>query len=448
MQFNLPKKKTCGQIYLDLLIAIAILAILSAALFSLVATALSLTSFTKARITAKHLAQEKIELIRNLSYQNVGTIGGIPSGPLPQDENIFRNDLNYHVKTTIVYIDDPFDESAPDDLLPTDYKRVRVEVFWEGLAASAKNPITLITDIAPRGIETTKGGGTLSILIFDANSQPVPQAAVSITNDKVDPVINLNLKSDDNGRVILPGAPVCTDCYKVSVSKENYSSERTYSPEEIANPYKPHLSVLENQLTEISFMIDKLSILNVASVEDRENNFVPLPNQGFGLQGEKILGTDVNDEPVYKFDKTFTTDGTGKLVIEELEWDNYHFTLEESGWDIAGTNPMLPIVLLPGKTLDFKFALSVHRENSLLTIFKNEAQNPIASVSAKLSDESGFEASIASGLIDDPDFGQVFFGNLNVQEYLLEATASGFLDFQDYINVSGTTQEEIILEAE
>ena len=160
-----------GQSLIGILVSLAIFSILSQAIFTVVSTSLNLVSFNRSRITARHLAQEKIELIRNLPYNDVGTVSGIPAGPLLQEENIVRNKLSYTVKTTIIYIDDSFDNTAPNDLLATDYKRARVEVSWQGLAGSRNNPVVILSDIAPKGIETTTGGGTLSIVVFNILSK-------------------------------------------------------------------------------------------------------------------------------------------------------------------------------------------------------------------------------------------------------------------------------------
>src|SRR3989338_6915849 len=122
-----------GQVLLSILISIAVFAILTRAIFTLVASSFDLINFNRARITARHLAQEKIELVRNLAYSNVGTLEGIPPGILLQEENVLRNGLNFVVKTSITYIDDDFDLTAPDDTDPEDYKRVRIEVSLEGL---------------------------------------------------------------------------------------------------------------------------------------------------------------------------------------------------------------------------------------------------------------------------------------------------------------------------
>ena len=84
-----------GQTLIGILVAMAIFSILAHAIFLIVGSSYQLVSYNRARITARHLAQEKIELIRNLPYDNAGTSGGIPGGPLLQEENIVRNKLNF-----------------------------------------------------------------------------------------------------------------------------------------------------------------------------------------------------------------------------------------------------------------------------------------------------------------------------------------------------------------
>lgn len=443
----LPSKTALisGQTLISLIIATAVFAILASAIFSLTSSSFQLVGFNRARITARHIAQEKIELIRNMPFDDVGTTGGIPSGPIQQSENIFKNGLNYIVTISIVYVDDPFDNIAPDDLLPTDYKRVRIDVSWEGLT-STKSPIVLATDIAPKGIETSEGGGTLSILVFDAFAVPVAQADVNIFSDDVVPIIDLDLQTNDNGRVVLPGAPACIECYDITVTKSGYSTDKTYTTAEVANPNQPPISIVESDLTEVSFAIDKTSTLNMSSVTDRDSGFTPIPNVTFLIQGSKTIGTDTLDFPVYKFDKQYTTGGGGELVITDVEWDNYSITLPgASSYDIAGTNPLVPFPLNPDLTIEWALALTSASINSLLVAFTDASLSPIASVSATLADSPSYEETIFSGAIDNPDFGQVFFRNLSATIHTLDATASGYLDYNDTVDILDYTIENIIL---
>lgn len=438
------KNSNDGQTLLGVLIALAIFSILGQALLTLTTTTFRTTSFNKSRIAARHLAQEQIELIRNLPYDSVGTTGGIPPGNLEQSQDIIRNGLNYTINTSIVYVDDTFDDIAPTDLLPTDYKRIRVSVSWGGISQSGKAPVVLVTDIAPKGVETTAGGGTLSILVFDANALPVPQADVTIDATTLNPPIQLELQTNNEGRIILPGSPVCTNCYNISVTKAGFSQDRTYSTSEVSNPAKPFVSILEGEITEISFAIDQLSTINFATLGSKENGFLPLPSASFRLRGEKIIGTDINDLAVYKYDNNITTNSGGLFTENNLEWDNYTILSPTiDNYDIAGSNPFLPFLLLPNTEIDVALSLVTHTANSLLATFI-DGENAIASASVTLSGQGAPDIK-STGSDLDPDFGQVFFSDLESAIYNIEATASGFLDFLENVTVSGYTVQTYVL---
>ena len=368
---------------------------------------------------------------------------------VPQTVNLVRNGLNYRVKTDIVYVDDPFDGSVPADFLPTDYKRIRVDVSWEGLAESDINPVTLITDIAPKGLESAEGGGTLSVLVFNANAEPVGQAVVTIIANEVTPQINLSLLTNDSGRLFLPGAPACDACYQITATKDGYTTDRTYSTSEVANPTKPNIAIIEGEVSEVSFAIDRLSTLHLASLTDRDNNFIALPNVEVSLRGDKIIGTDVADFPVYKYTESLTTDSAGELTVVNLEWDNYTILLPAlSSFDITGTNPINHFALDPGQTLDIDLALTEHTTNSLLTIFRDQENNLLESVDVTLSNTDGFEEINTTGVVDTPDFGQAFFSGLESKTYTIDADITGFLPFNGTFPISGQAKEEIILTPE
>jgi hypothetical protein len=450
----LPKKTlNRGQVLLSIIIAIVIFSILAHALFTLIASSFELVAFNKARTTARYLAQEKMELIRNLPYNEVATIGGIPSGTLiPQTETVNKNGLNYTIKTDIVYIDDPYDGLAPEDLAPEDYKRVRVEVSWEGLAASRKNPIVLISDVSALA-SSSLDGGTLVILVFDANGNPVPQAEVKIVADSITPAVNLIQATNTEGQLILPGAAECIECYEITVTKNtagvSMSTDRTYSSSEVTNPLKPHASIFLKQVTQLSFTIDELGSLNIMSLDSREENFAPLGNVSFRLRGSKTIGTDAYAQPVYKYDKILTTNDSGNISVSDIEWDVYQISMPEiSTKNISGNIPLLPLVLSPGGNMDFKFSTASYSDHSFLLTVKDGSQNLIASASARLYDGLGFENAKTTGVEDDPDYGQVFFANLEEKTYQLEATASGFVNFLGEFSISGYTKTDIILTPE
>ena len=291
---------------------------------------------TKIKNIALSLAKEKLEKIKGMDYQEIGTIGGVPPGNIPQEEEETKSNIKFKIKTKILYIDDPYDGLAPDDPVPTDYKRVKIIISWQGASAGE---IFSITDIAPPSVES-ESGGTLRIRVINASGEPVPQATVHITNNKVSPSIDAYYETDDNGLLVLPGAPASIESYMVEVTKNGYSTDRTYSYEEVAQPIKPPLSVIEGEVTDVAFSIDRLSSFSVKTSP-------PTPNLSFELKGEKIIGHDENDNPVLKYQKSFTTDENGEVLIENLEWDSYEFSVATGTFTLKETDPPQPIDLPP-----------------------------------------------------------------------------------------------------
>lgn len=443
---KLPRKFHKGQILISILIAIVVFAILSHALFTLLASSYELVSFNKARITARHLAEENIELIRNMSYDDLGTVGGIPSGNLPQQQTVNMNGLNFTVKTSIVFVDDPFDGLAPQDTDPEDYKRVRIEVDWQSLGTSRANSVVLVSDVSP-GQATLSQGGTLTILVFDSNTNPVSGAQVTVTAPSLNPPVNLTLNTDANGKINLPGTPACLACYHIVVTKSGLNTDRTYSTSEVTNPLKPDASILQGQVTQVSFAIDKTGTINISSLNSRQNNFAPIGNITFRMHGGKLIGFDAYDQPVYKYDQTLSTNSSGVLNITNMEWDNYTVSMPTTtSWDIAGTSPLQPLSLLPQGNVNFSFVVYPHSADSSLEIIKDPTQTLINSAYVTLIDPSGGTSqTVQTGASTDPDSGQAFFPNLNAQVYNLTATASAYQDLNSSVTVSGNTVDEQVM---
>ncbi|MEK7627041.1 MAG: hypothetical protein AAB397_00455, partial [Patescibacteria group bacterium] len=107
------QKFLTGFTLIESVIGIALMLIVFIGIFGVYQLGFRVVWQSGARITAVSLANQKLELVRNLSYNGVGTLGGIPSGLIPQTEVISRNNIEYTVRTNISYIDDSFDGVAP-----------------------------------------------------------------------------------------------------------------------------------------------------------------------------------------------------------------------------------------------------------------------------------------------------------------------------------------------
>lgn len=429
-----------GFTLFETLIAVSVLSVFFTAVVFILQNVLENIGQSRVRSTALTLAQEKMELVRNLPYASVGTVGGIPTGTIQPKETVTVNGLPFSVTTSIIFIDDPYDAVAPSDSINTDYKKVRIEITWGGMYPS-RFPLALVSLVAPRDKETISGGGTLSVTVFNSQSQPVPNAQVTIDNTKVTPNIHMTTLSGSDGKVILPGAPPCTACYKISVTKQSYSTDRTYTTAEVANPIQPDATVIEGNMTQVSFSIDEISSLTVMAYTLTNT---PYPYVQFTLRGSKIIGYDVNDNPVPKY--TFQTNTGAYIVsIPNLETDIYSLDLNP-GFILAGSNPILPIAVTPKSSVSLSMKIASGITSSLLVTVRNPGNSPLASASALLTDQSGGQPVLKyTAATGSADFGQVFFGNIPAAQYILQINLPGYQEASDSVTVTGNNAEHIYL---
>ncbi|RJR15450.1 prepilin-type N-terminal cleavage/methylation domain-containing protein [Candidatus Microgenomates bacterium] len=433
-----------GFTLIETVVAVGVLGMFFAAIAFILQQVLTNVAESRVRATALSLGQTQMETIRNLPYDDVGTVGGIPSGPLPQEEVKTINSLDFTITTSIIYIDDPFDQLTPADPVNNDYKRVRVEVSWGG-AFPSRVPVSLVTNIVPKGVETIGSGGTLYIQVFDANAQPVSNATIHLEASEVDPPVDTQTLTDTNGYVILPGVAPCISCYKISVTKSGYSTDRTYGTEEVANPLQPHMTVITGEISPVSFTIDRTSSVIVNTRGTQEAGYPVVTNVLFMLRGAKIIGYDALDDPVYKYSFS-TNSGGGSVSIPALEWDTYTLDFSNSAHNLAGSNPLVPFALAPSTTLTINVVAVPKTNNSLLVAVKNAGDELQASASVQLTNTGlSYDQTKYTAATGSADFGQVFFGSLSPTSYNLKINQPGYLEATASMTISGITQEVFTL---
>lgn len=433
-----------GFTLVETLVAVLILGLLFAAVSTILHQILQNVGETRVRAVALSIAQNKMEIVRNLPYNQVGISGGIPQGPIQPTETITLNSQNFTVTTSVIYIDDPFDGIAPSDLLNTDYKRARVEVTWGGIYPS-REPVTLVTNISPKGLETAVGGGTLYIQVFNANGQPVPAATVNIDNLIVVPNIHIQTFTDNNGLVILPGAPSCVACYRIAITKTGYSSDKTYTTTEVTNPLQPYATVIEGEISQLSFAIDLTATISITSYGSREAGYPVITNIPFALRGSKIIGYDVNDDPVYKYSFANSTGGSGTVAINGIEWDSYTLDFSNSTHMLAGSNPVNPLPIPPAVNMNIAMIALPKTPVSLLLTVKNPAGFLEASASTHLSSLPSFDETKTTGATAAADFGQVLFDGLTAGIYDLVISLTGYEEATASLNLTTNHEQTFTL---
>jgi hypothetical protein len=277
--------------------------------------------------------------------------------------------------------------------------------------------------------------------VLNSSGEPISNSIVTIDNTSIVPEIHMQTLTDNTGQVILPGSPVCINCYKIKVTKSGYSIDQTFGVDQVANPLLPHASILEGQRTNITFAIDQTSTLVVKSYGSRNSGFPPISNVIFTIKGTKIIGYDTADNPVYKFSFSTNTGG-GIVTIPNLEWDTYLLDFSNSFHNLAGSNPLVPLALAPGINTTVNISAVPKTNDSLLIVAQNPANELLASASAYLFNLSaGFEATKSTGLTGNIDFGQVFFGGLSDGLYDLKINLPGFQEATASLSIGGNTKE-------
>jgi prepilin-type N-terminal cleavage/methylation domain-containing protein len=261
--FSFKKKSNHGFSLIEVLVVISISALVFVGLFAAFEYSLKLIAQSRAKMTALSLATDRVEYLRSLPYNDVGTVSGIPNGNVPQNRTVSLNGINFSERVLIEYVDDPADGSGllDSNSIVADYKKAKVEYTWN--IAGVPQSFSLISTIVPRSIETSAGGGTFRVNVFDAAALPLPNIDVRLFNNTGTNTIDVTRRTDATGIALFTGAPAGSG-YEFFVSAPGYSSDQTRTATTtMSNPNILPVSVLESDVSTVNFQIDRLSDLTV-----------------------------------------------------------------------------------------------------------------------------------------------------------------------------------------
>lgn len=336
---------------------------------------------SRAKIEAISIINEQLEIVRNLAYSDVGISGGLPAGKLTHIQSIDRDEYRYTVTTTVRNVDDPFDGTlggTPNDLSPADFKVVEVEIGCVDCRV-AFPPMIVTTRVAPKNLETASTNGALFVKVFDANGNAISDADVHIENNQATPAIVIDDTTNTNGVLQVVDAPPGINAYEITVTKSGYSTDKTYvASVGNPNPSKPHATVVLQQVTQLSFVIDRLSTFNISSVTSM---CTPVAGIDFSLVGTKLIGTP----SVLKYSQNKVTNGSGLLTLNNIEWDTYAFTNIDAAYDLIGINPISPVSIAPNSTQNVQLIVAPKSSRTLLVTVKDSVTGlPLSGVTAQL----------------------------------------------------------------
>lgn len=385
-----------GFTLLEVVVASGIFLLFALGIYGGVSLVFKIVYQSRMKILETALLAERLEIARNLPYDQVGIINGVPSGLLTPVTTTVRNGQSFTLVTTVRNIDDPFDGTlggTPNDLSPADYKLVEISAICNSCSQQA--PTILSTMVAPKQLEGASNNGALFIQVFDYNGLPVVGADVTVTNTSQNPNTIISDVTDSSGYLRIIDAPTGTLSYNINASKLGFSSDYTL-PVSVAlpTPVKPPANVVSQTITDISFAIDKLSNLDLHFLTPA---CAAIPNQAFTIHGEKIIGTDANDANIYKYNRSLAANGSGSYSFPNIEWDKYHVGISGIVYNIGGSTPLLPFDITPGLTQDASVILEPYSANSLLVKVKDAGTGlPLSDATIHLT-ATGYDETRTTG---------------------------------------------------
>lgn len=368
---------------IEAVISIAVFAILLISIISLSQQIQKIGQLSSFKVTAATIAAEQMEVIRNMSYDAIGTENTYPVGTLPASQTVKRNGGTFTVSIVMNYVDDPADGLLPADTVPADYKQVEVKVCWD--ASSCTKPVRLTSNFVPKTLEYASDAGAMFVTVIDASGLPVAGADVRVTNDN--PAVNVYNQTDIHGKLELLNLPPAQNTYHVQVSKPGYSSDQTIAVSASnPNPTNPDTSIVTSDVTNVTLAIDRVSSLLVRALN--QDGCTGLGQVSVRVKGSRLIGQSP-DVPAY--DQTFATDASGQFLISNLPWDSYSMTISGAGYDVVGITPPDTITINPGASVTASVVMTGHQANTARIIVRDVGTHaPIANAAVTLSDGASY----------------------------------------------------------
>ena len=435
------QKNRSGFTLIETLVGSAVFVILALSAYRAFGVLMDAVSMSQAKLAATTLANEQIEIIRNLPYDDVGIENGIPAGKIARNQTVIKDNYSFDVQTTIRNTDDPFDGTiggSPSDTSPADYKLVDLDITCSN--CKLLSPLKFTTLVAPHALETASSNGALFIQVFDTAGIPVANASVHITNTETNPDIIIDEITDNAGWVKMVDVPPGINTYNIVATKSGFSTDQTYPQGGVAgpNPINEDATVVLQQVTQAGLQIDKVSSLNVSSVDAL---CAPLPDISFSLTGEKLIGTP----SVLKYPtQDFSTDSAGGEIISDLEWDTYRVLLTSPAYDLAGGSLLPSFAINPDENKNLQLVVVPHADRALLISVEDSLGVAIDGASVQLQKDI-FDQTKTTNSFTCPTPGQVFWNGLESDTYTLTVSKAGYTTSVGTVDISLPWQSQNII---
>ena len=375
-----------GFTLVEVLVGSAVFIVVAISAYGAFSSLFQLAGLNKAQMLAVGLADEQFEIIRNMPYSSVGLTTGIPQGVLPQTQTLSRGGFIFSVGLTIRGM------NLSENTYQLSSKLVEVNISCASCQGHF-TPVVLTGQVSPANLQSASVGGALVVQVLNSSGQPVSGATVNVQNVN-NPQITDTDVTNNEGLLNIMGVATGTDAYRITVTKNGYSTDHTYPKNGTAGatPNNPDANVLDQQVTNTSFAIDSLGSLHVSSVSPV---CTPVGNINFSISGSKTIANVPSTILKYPL-ATTSTNGSGIKDFSNMEWDAYNLIPTDTNYDVAGINPPTPITLNSGATENVQFVVVPKNGNSLMVTVTDSSGLPLSGATVTLTN-GGYNQSNVTG---------------------------------------------------
>jgi type II secretory pathway pseudopilin PulG len=401
---------------------------------------------SKKKLQAVELANEKIEQMRNLGYENLTT-------GATENTQTAKNGITYYITTNITNVDDEADGLGVDgeDDINWDYYRIGVDVKWD--LNNSNKQISMNAIVVPPVREEDANKGYMRLHVIDQNGDGLSSAPVTVRDISTNHLVYSG-PVNSSGNLFLTGLDPHDHKITVSSGSYNYYPVETMDKTASFNPYDGHASIVAKNLTEKYIQTDKVSDLDVALKDTFGNTISGL---GFDIEGGKYLGLENGTTAVYDFSES-KSNSDGTESFSDMSFGPYFFDFTDLS---DGTNTYQFLWMMPMSDSANKISLDADSNLSaeailvnqsapslLITILDTVDKSPVVSASVKL--ELASDPLVYSATLPTNDFGKAYFPEnideiINGEDYNITVTADGYDEETDTVEINNLTTKTIEL---
>jgi type II secretory pathway pseudopilin PulG len=217
-------RREAGVTLIEAIMAIVIFGIVSTSLITVLSSASASDALSRQRTIGLELAQQQVEYIRQLSYANVGTTTGNPTGVVTPSQTKLVAGLWYTLKTRIRWVNDPIPSSFATG---ANYKQIRVTITRNTDNAQVARVLTYLSS----STRAPYGGVNNAIINVTTQDYALKTALQNVAVNLTDGPTPASDVTDETGLVTFPALTANptsgnTSYYDIGTGLTNYQTLR------------------------------------------------------------------------------------------------------------------------------------------------------------------------------------------------------------------------------